>query len=175
MGRRHRDRDDWELILATATPQPGAPVDPFRAYNFKLLINNVTNGHFTEVTGLEINIQKLDYREAGNDRVRAIPGQTEYAPITLHFGLTASRELWDWVNSAAKGTVDRRNISVALLDAAGTAEVLRWNIINAWPMQWKGAPLNTLGNDIAIVSITLAYEALELESGSAAPAAASPA
>ena len=27
---------------------PGAPVDPYRAYNFKLLINGVTNGHFTE-------------------------------------------------------------------------------------------------------------------------------
>ena len=23
----------------TATPQPGAPVDPYRAYNFRLLIN----------------------------------------------------------------------------------------------------------------------------------------
>ena len=36
---------------ATATPaaQPGDPVDPYRAYNFKLLINNVTDGHFTEV------------------------------------------------------------------------------------------------------------------------------
>ncbi|NUR28783.1 MAG: phage tail protein [Catenulispora sp.] len=162
-------------MATAATPQPGAPVDPYRAYNFKLLINNVTNGHFTEVSGLEINIRKLDYREAGNDRIRAIPGQVEYSPITLHFGVTASRELWDWVSSAAKGTVNRRNISIVLLDAAGTAEVLRWNVINAWPMQWRGAHLNTLAHEIAIESITLAYEGLELESGSAAPAAANPA
>ncbi|MBO4160872.1 MULTISPECIES: phage tail protein [Micromonospora] len=151
----------------TATPQPGAPVDPYRAYNFKLLINGVTNGHFTEVSGLELTIGRLAYREAGNDRIRSVPGQVDYAPVTLHFGLTPSRELWDWVHSAATGTVSRRNVSVVLLDAAGTAEVLRWNLINAWPMRWRGAHLHTLSQEIAIVALTLAYEGLELEAGGA--------
>ncbi|QDY08500.1 phage tail protein [Micromonospora sp. HM134] len=151
-----------------ATPQPGAPVDPYRAYHFKLLINGITNGHFTEVSGLEMTIGRLSYREAGNDRVRSVPGQVDYAPVTLHFGLTPSRELWDWVHSAATGTVSRRNVSVVLLDAAGTAEVLRWNLINAWPMRWRGAHLHTLSQEIAIVALTLAYEGLELEDGSAA-------
>jgi phage tail-like protein len=159
--------------MTTATPQPGTPVDPYRAYNFKLLINNITNGHFTEVSGLEISIQRLSYREAGNDRVRAIPGQVDYEPVTLHFGLTSSRELWDWLDAAAKGRVSRRNVSIVLLDAAGTTEVLRWNMINAWPTRWRGAHLNTLGQEIAIESLALAYEGLELESGSgAAPTAA---
>ncbi|MEH0846026.1 phage tail protein [Micromonospora sp. CPCC 205711] len=154
----------------TATPQPGAPVDPYRAYNFKLLINGITNGHFTEVSGLEMNIARLPYREAGNDRIRAVPGQVDYSPVTLHFGLTPSRELWDWVHTAVKGTVSRRNVSVVLLDAAGTTEVLRWNLINAWPMRWQGAHLHTLSQEIAIVALTLAYEGLELEPGSAAAA-----
>ncbi|MEH0934769.1 phage tail protein [Micromonospora psammae] len=152
----------------TATPQPGAPVDPYRAYNFKLLINGVTNGHFTEVSGLEMNIARLAYREAGNDRIRAVPGQVEYEPVTLHFGLTPSREIWDWVHAIAKGAMSRRNVSVVLLDAAGTTEVLRWNLINAWPMRWRGAHLHTLAQEIAIVAVTLAYEGLELEWGSAA-------
>ncbi|MCP2327994.1 phage tail-like protein [Hamadaea flava] len=152
--------------MAQATPQPGAPVDPYRAYNFKLLINGVTNGHFTEVSGLEFTIQRLAYREAGNDRIRYVPGQVDYEPITLHFGLTSSREIWDWVNGAAKGTVSRRNVSIALYDAAGTTEVLRWNVINAWPTRWRGAHLNTLAQEIAIESIALAYESLELETGS---------
>ncbi|MFF5174633.1 phage tail protein [Micromonospora sp. NPDC000089] len=152
----------------TATPQPGAPVDPYRAYNFKLLINGITNGHFTEVSGLGMTIHREPYREAGNDRIRAIPGQVDYEPVTLHFGLTPSRDLWDWVNAAAKGTVSRRNVSVVLLDAAGTTEVLRWNLINAWPMRWRGAHLHTLSQEIAIVALTIAYEGLELEPGSAA-------
>lgn len=158
--------------MATATPQPGTPVDPYRAYNFKLLVNGVTNGHFTEVSGLEVNIQRLAYREAGNDRVRAIPGQVDYEPVTLHFGLTSSTELWQWLDAAAKGNVSRRNVSIVLLDAAGTAEVLRWNMLNAWPTRWRGAHLNTLAQEIAIESLALAYEGLELETGSAATAKA---
>ncbi|AEB45872.1 MULTISPECIES: phage tail protein [Micromonospora] len=156
----------------TATPQPGAPVDPYRAYNFKLLVNGVTNGHFTEVSGLEVNIPAVAYREQGNDRIRMIPGQVEYGPVTLHFGLTSSRELWDWVHAVARGTVNRRNVSVVLLDAAGTAEVLRWNLINAWPTNWRGAHLNTLSQEIAIAALTLRYESLELEAGGAAPTTA---
>ncbi|NUR70065.1 MAG: phage tail protein [Hamadaea sp.] len=156
--------------MAQATPQPGTPEDPYRAYNFKLLINGVTNGHFTEVSGLEFTIPRIAYREGGNDRVRFVPGQVDYEPIVLHFGLTRSRELWDWANAGAKGAVSRRNVSIVLLDAAGTTEVLRWNVINAWPTRWRGAHLNTLAQEIAIESIALAYESLELESGSGAAA-----
>ena len=158
------------MAEAAATPAaaPGGQVDPYRAYNFKLLINGVTNGHFTEVTCMEVNIARLAYREAGNDVVRSVPGQVDYEPVVLHFGRTASRELWDWVDSAAKGRVSRRNVSVVLMDAAGTAEVLRWNLLNAWPCRWRGAHLHTLGQEIAIESIALAYERLELESGSGA-------
>jgi phage tail-like protein len=158
---------------AATAAAPGAQVDPYRAYNFKLLINGVTNGHFTEVTSMEINIPRLAYREGGNEHIRTVPGLVEYEPIVLHFGLTSSRELWDWMDAAAKGRVSRRNVSVVLMDAAGTAEVLRWNLINAWPCRWRGAHLHTLGQEIAIESIALAYDSLELESGSGtAPAAA---
>ena len=41
-----------QAVNANAAAQPGTWVDPHRAHNFKLLINNVTEGHFTEVSGL---------------------------------------------------------------------------------------------------------------------------
>lgn len=162
------------MAEAAAAPAaaPGALVDPYRAYNFKLLINGITNGHFTEVTCMEINIARLAYREAGNEHIRSVPGQVDYEPVCLHYGLTADRGLFDWLDAAAKGRVNRRNVSIVLMDSAGTAEVMRWNLINAWPCRWRGAHLHTLGQEIAIESIALAYEALELESGSGTAAAA---
>ena len=158
------------MAEAAATPAaaPGAQVDPYRAYNFKLLINGITNGHFTEVTCMEVNIARLAYREAGNDVVRSVPGQVDYEPVVLHFGVTSSKDLWDWVDLAAKGRVSRRNVSVVLMDSSGTAEVMRWNLLNAWPCRWRGAHLHTLAQEIAIESIALAYERLELETGSGA-------
>jgi phage tail-like protein len=135
--------------------------DPYRAYNFKLVIQGITEGHFTECTGLGVKVEAIKYREAGNNQVvRRIPGQVEYADVTLRYGLTASRELWEWFMLAIKGQVQRKNVSILMLDSDGVSERMRWDLINAWPAEWKGVPLNALGHEIAIEALTLVYETL---------------
>jgi phage tail-like protein len=151
---------------------PGTWVDPYRAYNFKLLINNVTNGHFTEVTGLGVQVERISYREAGNNSiVRAIPGRVTYPPVCLRYGVTNSAEAWDWLLTAVNGSVNRRNVSIVMLDSAGSTEVLRWNLLNAWPQEWLGAPLDAMSRELAIETLTLAHEGLGREAGGASPAA----
>ncbi|HET6211414.1 MAG TPA: phage tail protein [Micromonosporaceae bacterium] len=159
-------------VTATPAAQPGNWVDPYRAYNFKLLINGVTEGHFTEVAGLGVQVERISYREAGNNAiVRAIPGRVTYAAVTLRYGLTASTELWDWLMTAVEGRVSRRNVSVVMLDSSGVAEVLRWNLINAWPQEWYGAPLDAMSRELAIDTLILAHEGLQRETGSGSSAA----
>lgn len=154
--------------MAGQTPaaQPGNIVDPYRAYNFKLVIQNVVAGHFTRVDGLGLKIERILYR-AGGDRgtVRSIPGPVEYSPVTLHYGLTDSNELLTWLFAAVNGTVERRNVSLAMLNEESD-EVRRWNLIGAWPFGWMGAPLDALGKDLAIESLSLAYDRLELDDAS---------
>jgi phage tail-like protein len=136
--------------------------DPFRSYNFKLMIQGVTEGHFTECTGLEVAVKVIKYREGGNNQVvRAIPGQVSYGDVTLRYGLTASRELWDWMMASARGAVDRKNVSILMLDSQGVQEVMRWDLINAWPCGWRGAPLDALSQEAAIESLTLVFESIE--------------
>ncbi len=136
--------------------------DPYRAYNFKLDIAGVTEGHFTQCTGLGMRITPIKYREAGNRQViRHIPGQVEYAEVTLRYGLTQSKELWDWMVKAAQGQVERKNVSIIMLDSQGVNEVMRWNLVDAWPVAWRGAPLDALSQEIAIESLTLVYDSLE--------------
>ena len=159
--------------VSTPSAQPGNWVDPYRAYNFKLLINNVTEGHFTEVSGLGVKVERISYREAGNNSiVRAIPGRVTYPSVTLRFGLTNSADLWDWLMTAVEGKVSRRNASIVMLDASGAAEVLRWNLINAWPQEWSGAPLDAMSHELAIETLVLAHEGLQREAGGGATPAA---
>jgi len=160
-------------VTATPAAQPGNWVDPLRAYNFKLLINNVTEGHFTDVGGLGVQVERISYREGGNNSVvRAIPGRVTYAAVTLRYGLTASQELWDWLLTAVEGRVSRRNVSVVMLDSMGSTEVIRWNLINAWPQEWYGAPLNAMSQELAIETLVLAHEGLHRETGNGSGAAA---
>lgn len=153
--------------------QPGNWVDPFRAYNFKLLINGVAEGHFTEVTGLGVTVERIAYREAGNNAVvRAVPGRVTYPPVSLRYGLTSSTDLWEWLTAAVEGRVSRRNVSVVMLDSSGTAEVIRWNLINAWPQEWYGAPLDAMSRELAIETLVLAHEGLQREAGQGGSAGA---
>jgi len=150
--------------------------DPYRGYNFKLQIQGVNQGHFTECSGLGIKIEPIKYREAGNDLVvHHVPGPTDYAPITLRYGLSDSTELWDWLMAGVGGKVERRDISVIMLDSSGASEVIRWNLFNAWPSEWHGTMLNALSREIAIESLTLVFDSLSREgSAAAAPAAVNP-
>jgi phage tail-like protein len=158
--------------VARPSAQPGNWVDPLRAYNFRLLINNVTEGHFTEVSGLGVRVERISYREAGNNSViRAIPGRVTYPPVTLRYGLTSSPELWEWLMTAVEGRVSRRNASIVMLDASGSSEVLRWNLLNAWPEEWLGAPLDAMSRELAIETLVLAHEGLQRESSGGAATA----
>lgn len=148
--------------------QPGVVVDPFRAYNFKLVIDGVVQGHFTRVEHLGMKIDRILFRAGGeNSTVRAVPGRVEYPPVTLSYGMTRSTELVRWLFEAAEGRVDRRHVSLAMLDDAGAAEVRRWNLIDAWPCEWTGAPLDALGHELAIETLCLAYDRLELDDAGA--------
>lgn len=146
---------------ATATA-PGAYVDPYRAFNFKMEVQGITEGHFTEVSGLEARVVPITYREAGNSQVvHYVPGRTEFGAITFRYGLTKSRELYDWFMSGVKGKIQRKNISVVLLDSDGTTEVLRWNLVNAWVTEWRGAVLDAQSHEVAIETLTLVCETLD--------------
>jgi len=142
---------------------PEPVIDPYRAYSFKLTFQpNITEAHFTEISGIGVNVQTIAYREGGmRPFVHTVPGYVEYSPITLRYGLTASRELYDWFMTAVNGKVVRRNCSILLLDSDSVAEVTRWDLVNAWPSQWRGSILNGLSNEVAIETLTLVYETLQ--------------
>lgn len=136
--------------------------DPFRSYNFKLEINGVVEAHFTECSGLKVKIDSISYREAGGSQtVRHIPGPVDYAPITLKYGVTMSKTLFDWIMKAAKGEVERKNVSISLLDSQDNSEVMRWNLHDAWPSEWKAADLGANNKGVAIEELTLVYDRLE--------------
>ena len=86
----------------------------------------------------------------------------EYGPVTLRYGVTESTDLWKWFVTSAEGKGDRKPVSIVLMDIDGVTEKMRWNLLNAWPSEWRGAPLDALGKEAAIESLTLVYEELNL-------------
>ncbi|MCW2603324.1 MAG: phage tail protein [Pseudonocardiales bacterium] len=141
---------------------PGTFVDPYRSYNFKLIVPGLDEAHFTECSAPSARIEAIEYRSGGGGQVvHKVPGRVEYDDLTLRYGLTQSRQLFDWFSSAARGAVQRQNVSIVLLDSDDATERVRWDLINAWPRAWRGSPLNASSQEIAIETLTLVFESLD--------------
>ena len=117
------------------------------------------------MSGLESETAVIEYRTGADNptAVRKLPGLTKYANIVLKRGLTRDLSLWNWRQSVVKGKTERRSGSIVLLDESKNA-VLRWHFVEGWPAKWEGPALNAQANEIAIETLEIAHEGLELES-----------
>ena len=142
---------------------PGDRIDPYAQFNFLIEIDNLTRAGFTECSGLTTEQDVIDYREGSEDTiVRKIPGLRKIANITLKRGFTQDRELWEWRKTTIDGRTERRAGAIVLLDEA-REEVLRFNFREGWVCKWEGPQLNASTNEVAIESLEICHEGLELE------------
>jgi phage tail-like protein len=139
----------------------GQRVDPLTNFRFRVEIEGIQQASFMECTGLGSHIEVVDYRE-GTDPifVRKVPGKVTYPDIVLKWGVTTSRDLYNWHLAVINGQLQRQSGSVVLLAADGT-DVVRWNFFNAWPSKWDGPTLNAMCNGVAIESLTITCERQE--------------
>lgn len=137
-------------------------LDIYRAYNFVLDLQGVNAGFFTEVTGLSVDVEVIEYRSGGDTAaVSKLPGRVSYGDITLKWGVSDNRVLWEWLMTAVNGAVEKKDVSIILMKPNGREEQTRWNLRNAWASQWRGSKLNALGQDAAIETLTLTHEGIE--------------
>ncbi len=135
--------------------------DPYGVYKFLVEIDGIKRAGFQECTGLDSTQEAVEYRE-GTDplTMRKVPALVTYSNITLNRGMTDDDDLWQWRKLAQDGKVERRNLSIVLLDDTGE-EKLRWNVRNCWPSKWSGPSFNAQTNDFAIESLEIAHEGIE--------------
>src|SRR5215212_11877032 len=116
----------------------GQRVDPYANFRFLVEIDGIVQAGFSECSGFGSSVEVIEYREGGDaTTVRKLPGRVTYPDLTLKWGLTDSRELYDWHRAALNGQITRKNGSIIQLDDRGN-ESVRWNFMGAWPSKWDG-------------------------------------
>jgi phage tail-like protein len=138
--------------------------DPYRSFNFQLVIDGVPLGAFSEASGLTADGDAVDYRE-GTDvqsNVRKLVGLRKFTNITLKRGYTQDRSLWIWHQNIVNGQPDRRNVTVVLMNEA-RQPVLSWHAENAWVNKIEGPSFKASGNEVAMESVELVHEGLTIE------------
>jgi phage tail-like protein len=113
--------------------------DPYTNARFKLQINGIEQAAFVECAIADTTSDPIEYK----------------------WGLSDSKELWDWRKKIIDGKVDdaRRNGSVIVLDEEGNPKI-QWDFVRGWPSKYDPSDMNAKGNDIAIETLEITHEGL---------------
>ena len=110
--------------------------------NFKVEIDGVMTGGFKEISGIESEVEVIEYRDGEDMTIRKRPGGMKYGDITLKRGFTDNNDLWRWYQEVIKGQTIRKSISIIMNDYNG-AVIGRYNFFEAWPCRWEGPELDS--------------------------------
>lgn len=120
---------------------------------------------FTEISGLTQENQAIEYRDGSFPEYSSIkmPGLRKFSNITLKRGIIKSdNDFANWLSTVKLNTVERRDLVISLLNEEH-APVMTWKVQNAFPVKVEGPGLKATGNEVAIESIEIAHEGLELQ------------
>ena len=137
-----------------------ARTDPYRNYRFAVEIDSLVVGGFSEVRGLERELQVEEYNEGGVDGfTHAFPDRMTSPNLVLKRGLTDSAAFWDWIQQVARGVVERKSGRVIVLDSVGE-EVRGWAFREAYPVKWTGPELRADEGTVAFETVELTHRGL---------------
>ncbi len=120
---------------------------------------------FTEVSGLDITTEVIDYRDGASPEYSKIkmPGQRTFSNITLKRGTFAGdNEFYEWFNTVNLNQIVRRDLTISLLNE-NHEPVVVWKVKNAWPSKVTPTDLNADGNEVALETLELAHEGLTIQ------------
>jgi phage tail-like protein len=121
---------------------------------------------FTEVTGLNIENEMIEYREGSSPEYHKIkmPGLQKYGNVTLKRGMfNGDNEFFQWLNTVSLSKIDRRDVTISLLNE-NHEPVYIWRLKNAWPTKVTAPDLKSDANEVAVETIEIAHEGLVIES-----------
>ncbi len=137
---------------------------PIPKFHFQVQWGGTRIG-FTEVTGLTIENEVIEYREGNSPEYNKIkmPGLHKYGNITLKRGIfTSDNDYFNWLNSVKLNTIERRDLIISLLNE-NHEPVVSYKVKQAWPVKIQAPDLKSDANEVAIESIELAHEGLIIQ------------
>ena len=134
--------------------------DPVAELRFKVEVQGVSIGRFSECTGIQVEIETKDYMEGGsNDFVHKLPTRVKYPNIVLKRGVTHEDALLKWFWDC-RTAVQRKEMTIELL-GPGKKTVRAWAFVNAYPVKWIGPNLKASSNQIATETLEIVHNGLK--------------
>lgn len=123
-------------------------------------------GSFTEISGLNREIQLLEYRDGVTKDYATIkiPGMRKDNNVTLKRGVFhGDNKLYEWwLKISSLDEIEKRTVTIKLLGEDHEPRVT-WTLNNAWPLKLESPGLKADGNEVAVESMELVFEGMTIE------------
>jgi phage tail-like protein len=137
-----------------------------QSFRFKLEIAGIETGQFSEISGINSEIDVEAFAEGGrNNRMVYLPSTVKQSRLIIKRGI-ADFALFDWFNDIAEYTrfrnpnaFKRKSMSVIVYNER-FVEKVRWNYSACFPVKWNGPSLNAVGSSIAFESIEFLFDTM---------------
>jgi phage tail-like protein len=137
---------------------------PMPKFHFSVEWGPNTKMGFTEVTGLTMESDVIEYREGSSPEFHKIkqPGMQKLSNLTFKRG-TFQGDIGfnEWMDTISMNTVSRRDVTIKLLNEKHEP-VFTWQVINAWPVKVQSSDLKADANEVAIETMEIAHEGIKM-------------
>jgi phage tail-like protein len=136
---------------------------PLSKYHFRVDWGGQQIG-FSEVTGLSMEVEVVEYRDGASpsQQPRKMPGLKKFSNLVLKRGVQrGDNEFFDWIKTANVGTVERRDVTISLLNETHEP-VVTWKVRSAWPCKYEVAGLHAGSSEVLIETLELAHDGFEV-------------
>jgi phage tail-like protein len=150
--------------MATRSPAKGSQTpDPMPASFFLVDVGEAI-GYFTEVTGLSMEFDVVEYQEGGvNDFVHKLRGRMKFPNLVLKRGITHEESFTQWF-MACREKCERRDLSITMF--SNKLEPIRtWSFAGAMPVKWTGPDFKAGGTEAGMETIEIAHQGLKSVTG----------
>lgn len=133
---------------------------------FLMEVDGVAVGRFTEVTGLEVQVEMQQISEGGtNGFVHHIPGRVSWPNLVLRRAITKDDNLLSWFQKAGPyGTNEMQPTTAALTLINGKGQRLKtWNLIDAVPVRWTGPTMANANEDRLMEELEIAHHGFDVQ------------
>jgi len=136
-------------------------------HSFGLEFDGITIKAITEISGLKMEQDVVEYKENGPDgkyQIKRLPGRPKAPDVTLTRGLTGDTSFEKWVQDSRFGKMvdSRKGGSIIVFDFQGQ-EVKRYKLTNAWPKSLEIGSLKAGDTSYLQEKLVLTCESIEVE------------
>jgi phage tail-like protein len=119
-----------------------------------------TIGMFTRCSGLELQIDVLQYAEGGNNEfVHQLPGQLSYPNLELTRGLTDQDAIFKWF-SATRTQAQLKEVTITFQNQM-QQPIRTFTFADAYPVRWSGPTAQAGTATVALETLEIAHGGLK--------------